>query len=150
MMGVVQSHRHHDMSSTDVGPAGKRLLDPELLQLYLAALLYFLFPFAAFLVFFLIGQSVAAVLKLNLCAKRPALTKVVTQVNHSMGNIEATMTGVVLVQLRLTVTTHVVTEIITREHSLAITAHSQARKFLCFFNAIFCCLSVNCQTGHND
>ena len=77
VVGVVQAYRHDDVADTQVGPLCKRLLKPELFQFYLAAFLYFLFPLATFLVFFLIGQAVAAVFKLNLRTKRPAPTEVV-------------------------------------------------------------------------
>ena len=77
------------MSYTQVGPGSKGLLQPELLQLYLAAFLGLLFPLAAFLVFFLVGDARAAVLKLSLRAKRPAFAKVVAQVDNGMRNVEA-------------------------------------------------------------
>ena len=42
-----------------------------------------------------------------------------------MGNVETSMTGVVLVQLRLTVTTDVVAVEITAEGYFAVTAYAQ-------------------------
>ena len=89
------------MSETQVGSTSEALLNPELLQLYLAAFLYLLFPFAAFLVFFLVGQPVAAVLKLYLCAEGPSLAEVITQIDHSMGQVEFSVRGVVLMFLGL-------------------------------------------------
>ena len=64
-MSIVQTHWYHDMTESEIGCTRKSLLNPELLQLYLATLLGLLFPFAAFLVFLLIGQTSATVFKLN-------------------------------------------------------------------------------------
>ena len=77
MTSIVQTYGYDDVPGTKIGPAGKRLLQPKLLQLYLTALLGFLFPFATFLVFFLVGDARASVLELNLGAEGPALTEVV-------------------------------------------------------------------------
>ena len=77
-MGVVQANGHYDMPGAQIAPPPERLLQPELFQLYFAAFLNFLLPLAAFLVLFLISQSVAAVLELDLGAESPAATKVVT------------------------------------------------------------------------
>ena len=78
VMSIVQTHWYHDMTESEIGCTRKSLLNPELLQLYLATLLGLLFPFAAFLVFLLIGQTSATVFKLNLRTQRPALAEVVT------------------------------------------------------------------------
>ena len=66
VVGVVQTDRHHDMPEAEIGCTRKGLLNPELLQLHLAAFLGLLFPLAAFLVFLLVGQTGATVLELNL------------------------------------------------------------------------------------
>ena len=68
VMGIVQTDRYDDVSCTDVCPFGERLLNPELLQLYLTAFLCLLFPFSAFLVLFLIGDAITTMLELNLGA----------------------------------------------------------------------------------
>ena len=77
MMGIVQTDRYDDVSSTDVCPFGERLLDPELLQLNLSAFLRLLFPFSAFLVLFLVGDTITAMLELNLGTECPPFTEVV-------------------------------------------------------------------------
>ena len=78
VVGIVQTHRHHNVAGPDVGMLTERLLNPELLQFHLAAFLGLLLPLAAFLVFLLVGDAGAAVLKLYLRAEGPALAKVVT------------------------------------------------------------------------
>ena len=108
VVGIRQTHGHHDMTHTEVSPTGKRLLYPKLLQLYLAALLGFLFPLTAFLVFLLVGDARATVLKLYLRAQRPAFAEVVPQPDHGMRYVETPVRGVVLMFFRLTVATHVV------------------------------------------
>ena len=108
MVGIVQTHRHHDVSGTDVCPTTERLLQPELFQLHLAAFLGLLFPLAAFLVFLLVGYAVAAVLELNLGAQRPALAEVVAQVDDGVWYVEAAVRGVVPVCFGLAVAAYVV------------------------------------------
>ena len=88
MVGIRQSHRYDDMSEAQVQRVRERFLQPELLELYLAALLYFLFPLAAFLVFFLKGKAVTAVFELYLRSERPALTEVVSQIDNGMRQVE--------------------------------------------------------------
>ena len=91
VVGVVQTHGHHDVAGADVGKAAERLLNPELLQFHFAAFLGLLFPFAAFLVFFLVGDACATVFELNLCAHSPATAEVVTQVDDSVRYVELTV-----------------------------------------------------------
>ena len=126
MMGIVQAHRHDDMSETQVGCTREGLLNPELLEFHLAAFLYFLFPFAAFLVFFLVGQSVAAMLKFYFRAEFPALAKVITQIDDHMRKVKTAMAGIVLVLFGLTVAAHVVAEEIPRVGHLTIAANAES------------------------
>lgn len=77
-------------------------------RLHLAAFLGLLFPFTTFLVFLLVGNAVAAVLELNLGTQRPALAKVVAQVDDGMGYVETAVRGVVLVCFGLAVAAYVV------------------------------------------
>ena len=96
-MGVEQSHGNDNVSGADVGPACETLLQPELLQFHLAAFLGFCLPLAALLVFLFHGGSGAGVLKLNLSTHRPALAKVVAQIDDGVGNVETSVTRVMSV-----------------------------------------------------
>ena len=109
VVGVVKTNGNYDMTKAEIGCARECFLNPELLKLYFTTFLGLLFPLAAFLVFLLVSKTSASVLKLNLSTKRPALAKVVTQIDYCMGNIETTVTGIVLMLLRLTVATYVIT-----------------------------------------
>ena len=124
MVRIVQTHWHHNMSESQIGSPRKGLLNPELLQFYLAAFLGFLFPLATFLVFLLVGKTGTTVFELNLGTQRPALAKVITQINDGMGNVETSMTGVVLMLLGLTVSAHVITKIIARVSYFAVATHA--------------------------
>ena len=108
MVRVIQTHRHHQMTSLDVGILAERLLNPELLQFHLATFLSLRLPFAAFFIFLLISPASAAMLKLNFRAQRPALAKVISQIHHSMRNVKPSMTRVILVLVSQAVTAHVV------------------------------------------
>ena len=110
VVGIVQTYRYNNMAKAQIGCSRKSLLNPELLKFYLTTLLCLLFPFATFLVFFLISKACTSMLELNLCAKRPALAKVVAQVYHSMRNIESTMARIVLMFLGLTISTNMITK----------------------------------------
>ena len=110
---IVQSYRHHDMSCADVGPLAEGFLNPELFQFYLTTFLGFLFPFAAFLVFLLVGYTIASMFELYLSTEAPALAKVIPKIDDGMGNIKASVTGVILMFLGLTVATDVVTIIVS-------------------------------------
>ena len=72
------------MTSTDVGPLAEGFLNPELFQFNLATFLGFLFPFAAFLVFLLVGYTIAAMLELYLRTKAPALAEVIPKIDDGM------------------------------------------------------------------
>ena len=78
MVRIVQSYGHNDVACPQVKGARKALLQPELLQFYLASLFGFNFPFASFLIFALIGRAASSMLKLNLCAHAPSLSEVVS------------------------------------------------------------------------
>ena len=109
MVGVVQTDGHDDMTEAQVQGAAEGLLQPELFELHLTAFLRLALPFAAFLVFALIGRAGAAMLKLNLRAQLPAFAEVVAQIDHGMGNVETTIALVVLVFGRLRVAIDIVT-----------------------------------------
>ena len=112
VVSIIQAYWNHDMTESDIGRARKGLLNPELLELYLSAFLCFLFPLATFLVFLLVGKASTAMFELNLCTQRPALAKVITQIDDSMGYVETSVTGVVLMFFRLTLPADIITIII--------------------------------------
>ena len=126
MVGVGKAHGHHEVAYAQVGPAGERLLHPELLELHLAAFLGLLLPLAGFLELLLNGSAATAVLKLNLARHGPALAEVVAYVNHGVGDVEAAVAGVVLVAARLAVAVHVVAVEVARQCHLAVAAYAQA------------------------
>ena len=64
--------------------------------------------------------------KLYLCTECPSLTKVIPKIDDRMGNVEASVTGVILVFFGLTVTTHVVAEVVACEVGFAIATHTQS------------------------
>ena len=101
------------MSEAEIGSTRKSLLNPELLKLYLATFLCFLFPLAAFFIFLLVCKTGTTVFKLNLGTERPALSEVVTQIDYCMRNIETPMTGIVSMLLWLTIPTYMITIKIT-------------------------------------
>ena len=108
MVGIIQADGHYDVTNTDVSPFVERLLNPELFQFHFTAFLGFLFPFAAFFVFLLVGNTVAAMLELNLCAKAPALAEIIADGNGYVRDVETSVTGIVLMCFGLTVTADVV------------------------------------------
>ena len=125
-MGVGEAYGHYYMSDTDICPACKRLLNPELLQLHLAAFLGFLFPFAGLFKLFLNGTACSAVLKLNLARHAPALSEVVAYVYHGMRNVEASVARIVLILACVRITINVVAVEVARQCHLAISADAQA------------------------
>ena len=125
VVGIVQAYGHHDMACADVGGLGEGLLNPELLEFHLAAFFHFLFPFAAFLVFLLVCEAVAAVLELYLSAERPAFAEVVAEVNHSVGDVETAVARVVLMIFGLGVAAHVVAVEIAAVVNLSVAADAQ-------------------------
>ena len=108
MVGIIQADGHYDVTNTDVSPFVERLLNPELFQFHFTAFLGFLFPFATFFVFLLVGNTVAAMLELNLCAEAPALAEIIADGNGYVRDVETSVTGIVLMCFGLTVTADVV------------------------------------------
>ena len=125
-MSVVQTHGYYDMTHADVELAlPEGFLQPELLQLNFTTFLYFAFPFAAFLVFALIGRAGTAVFEFNLRTHRPTLAEVITEIDHHVRKRELAMAWIVLIFSGI----HVAVYIITIEHAaqghLAIAAHAE-------------------------
>ena len=96
MMSIVESYGHDNMSDTEVCCPTERLLNPELLEFHLTAFLGFLFPLAAFFIFFLIGDTVTAMLEFDFCAERPTFPEVISHIDDGMRNVELSMAWVVL------------------------------------------------------
>ena len=91
-MGIVQSaDRDHDMAHPDVQLRQESFLDPELLQLHLAAFLHLLLPFPGFFELPLGRYARTGMLELDLGLHRPAFSEIVAQVDDGMGNIETPM-----------------------------------------------------------
>jgi hypothetical protein len=136
VVSVGQSERQHDVAEADVGPVGERLLNPELLQLYLAALLGLGFPFAAFLGLLLDGSAAAAVFKLYFHANAPALAEVVAEVNHGVGDVETAVRRVVLIVSRIGVAERIVAVKVARIRQFAVSAHTEAVALGVLVNAV--------------
>ena len=135
------------MSSADVGPTGKRLLNPELFQLHFATFLRLLFPFATFLIFLLVCDACTSVFKFDLCSYTPSLAEVIPKIDDCMWNVETSMTGVILVFLWLTVATNVVTIKITGKVGLSISSHTETGYFFRLMRAVSAVfLRMACQT----
>ena len=77
VMGIVQTHRHYEVSYLQVGGSRELLVDPELLQLYFATFLLLTFPLGCLVGLVFNGRARARVLKLYLGAQRPALAEVI-------------------------------------------------------------------------
>ena len=108
MVCVVKTYGHYEVSHADVCPFGERLLNPELLQLYLAAFLLLAFPLCSFIGFVFYGTAGTGVFELYLGTHCPALAEVVTYVDDHMRNVETSVTGVVLVGLWIAITVYVI------------------------------------------
>ncbi len=98
LVRVVQAaHRHHDMADSDVELRREALLDPELLQLHLAAFLDLRLPFPGFSIFLLHGGAGSGVLEFDLGLQGPALAEVVAEINYGMRNVETAVRRIVLI-----------------------------------------------------
>ena len=126
-------------------------MEPELFEFHLAALLGLLFPFAAFLVFFLVGNAGPSVFELYLRTKRPSLAEVISKIDDGMGYVESPVAGIVLMRLGLTVSAYVVAKEIAGEVGFTISSHAEARYFLLLLCAVgTALLSMSCQARCHD
>ena len=135
-MRVVQSaHGHHQVADADVQLRGEALLDPELFQFHLAALLDLGLPLARLGEFLLHGGAGAGMLEFDLRLHRPALAEVVAEVDHGMRHVEAAVRRVVPVIIGMRITVNVVTEEIAGQGHFSVAAQGQApllrRSLLC-------------------
>ena len=126
VVGVGETHGNDKVAHADFGPAGKRLLYPELLQFHFASLLGLLLPFAGFLELFLNGSSGPTVLKLNLARHCPAFAEVVAYIHHGMRNVKPAVAGGVLVFAGLAVPVDVVAVEVARKGHFTVAAYAQA------------------------
>ena len=121
---VVQSYGHNDMSELHVGRLGELLVDPELLQFHLTTFLLLILPFGSLVSLVLNGRAGACMFELNLRSHGPPLTEVVTEVDHSVRDVELPMTGIVLVVGGGAVAVHVVAEELTCITNLPVAAYT--------------------------
>ena len=126
VVGVVQAYRHHDVPYLNIKRARELLVDPELLQLYLAAFLLLAFPLGSLVGFVLDGAASAGVFKLHLHTEGPAATEVVAQIDDGVRDVEASVRRVVLVVLGSAVAVDVVAVEHAAQGHLAIAADRQA------------------------
>ena len=143
MIGICQTYRHYNMSGTDIGKTSKRLLNPELLKLYLATAFLLLLKLNGFLGLIFNGRTRAAMLKLNLCTKGPTLSEVIAKINHGMRNIETSMTWIVLsAACRTIAVARVAIEVAAHCH-FAISAYAKTIAFGVLHHAVGCyCLCL--------
>ena len=96
VVGIRIAHGHDDLTGLDIElPTSKLLVDPELLDVHLAALLHFSLILAGLLGLDLHGAATAAMLKLHLAAQRPALAEVIAKVQTYVRQVKTPMTLVV-------------------------------------------------------
>ena len=124
VVGVCQAYRHHNVANADIGKSAKRLLNPELLKLYLAAALLLLLKLNGLLGLVFYGRTGAAVLKLDLGAECPTLAKVVAKVYNGMGYVEASVARVVLTAACRTVAVARVAVEVAAQRHLAVSANA--------------------------
>ena len=126
LVGVVESaDRHHEVPQADIQLRGETLLDPELLELDLAALLDLGLPLARLGELLLHGGARAGVLELDLGLHGPALAEVVAEVDHRVRDVETPVGRVVAVVVGMGIAIDVVTEEIAGQGDLAVSAYGQ-------------------------
>ena len=127
---VDPADRHHDVPDADIELRGEALLEPQLLQRHLAALLDLALPLPGFGVFLFDGRAGAAVFEFDLGLHRPAPAEIVAEENHGVRDVEAGVPGIRFIICRVGVTVDVVTVEIARERDLAVAADGQAALLL--------------------
>ena len=145
VVGIRVAHGHNDLARLDVElSTGKSLVEPELLDIHLAALLHLGLVFASLLGLYLHGSTITPVLKLYLRPHRPAFAEVITNIQTHVRQVEASVALVVGIILRLLVAVETLAVEIAGHHRLAVAADVQARE-----NALFFCLhGLPCGSGH--
>ena len=129
MVGIAVAHGDDDFTDLDIELAAREcLVNPELLDVYLAALLYFGLVLASLLSFYLHSRTVAAMLELYLRTHRPAFAEVVAYIQTNVRQIETAMTLVVGIVLRCLIPIKTLTVEVARQHGLAIATYLQARQ----------------------
>ena len=129
MVGIDLAYGYNDLAGLDVElAAGKGFVYPELLQRNLAATFCLCLIFAAFVGINLYGALCAAVLKLYLHAHCPSVAEVVAEVQRNVWQVEASVAGVVLVCVGVTVAVEMLTVEVAACHRLAISADRKARE----------------------
>ena len=98
-------------------------VNPELLNVHLAAFFYFGLVFTCLFGFYLHSSAITAVFKLYLCAHRPALAEIETEVHTDVGQVETAMALVVSIVFRYLVAIETLTVKISAHHGLAISTN---------------------------
>ena len=126
-MRMVQSaYRNDQMAHADVERRSERFLDPELLQFHFASLFDLTLPFTGFGVFFFDGRTGTGMLEFDLSLHGPAFSEVVSEIDHGMGDIEATVSLVISVITGMRITINIVTVEIARQGDFTVTSDGQA------------------------
>ena len=126
MVGVGVAHRHNDFARLDVeASAPKRLVQPKLLKGHFATLLSLGLIFARFLGLHLHSRFIAAVLKFDLRAQRPAVAKVVAQVERDVRQVKTPVARIVAIAFGRIIAVETLTVEVARHHRLAIAAQAQ-------------------------
>ena len=132
VVGIRIAHGYDDLARLDIELAAHKLLvEPELLDVHLAALLYLGLIFARLLGLDLYGSTVAAMLKLDLRTQRPAIAEVIAQIQDHVGQVEASVTLVVGIVLGFLVAVEALAVEVARHHGFTIASDVQARQSVC-------------------
>ena len=122
MVAVCQSHWDDYHSRPDLERVAESLLEPELLQGYLASTLDLALIFTGLVSLQLDRAFGASVLELDLRAERPSFSEVVPKIDDKMRDVEPSVTLVVLVLFRMVVPLPGIAVEVAGHHCLAVTA----------------------------
>ena len=121
VIGIAITHRYDNLTCLDIElTSSERLVNPELLDVYLTAFLHFCLIFASLLGLYLYSSTIATMLELNLRTHGPTLAKIITNIQTHMWQVETSMTLVIGIKLWFLVTIKTLTIKVACHHSLAI------------------------------
>ena len=124
MVGIGIANGYNNLACLDVEFAVKKLfVNPKLLNVYLAAFLYFSLVFTSLLSFYLHSRAIAAMLKLYLRPHRTTLAKIIADVHTDVGQVKASMALIVSIVLWFFVAVEALTVKIPAHDGLSITAY---------------------------
>lgn len=127
-MGIGCTHRYYLMTESQVELRHEALLDPELLEGDLATTLNLLFKLAYLFLFHLHGSLHTTMLKLNLRAHRPSLSKVITNHDYDMWEVKLAVPLGILVVGSMGIAVDIVAVEVVGIDSLAISSQAQSRQ----------------------